>query len=101
DAALLRPLRSEFGLRGLKPGQVVRHPVEIATYVPPEWPVRYIALKINGKTIFATNRSPYTYRWDPEGLEPGRYILCVQLRRADREEPIVSPPLEVEVRRGR
>lgn len=99
DPELLRPQRSEFGLRGVRPEQVVVRPVELEVYCPLDWEVRFIAFMVDGRVIHATNRRPFRYTWDPVGLAPGRHELTVRIHRPGAE-PVTSPPLAVEVRRS-
>jgi hypothetical protein len=98
DPDVLRPLRALCGLVGLRPRQRVTAPVEMSVYYPEDWDVRFVTAQLNGQTVFATNRPPFRFVWDPAGLEPGRYELRVRFLRAVGD-PVYSPILDVEVRR--
>ncbi len=90
--------RPDFGLARLRDGDVVTRPVTLEAYLPAAWAVKYVSFRVNGKTIHATNHYPFECRWDPTGLEPGRYELTLRVLRDDHEA-MVSPPVSIEVRR--
>jgi hypothetical protein len=99
DDDWLRPLRSSFGLLGLRPGQRVVAPVRLSVYHPPEWQVDMVEFLVNGQSVAASNVAPFEWPWNPARLEPGRYELAVRLTRRDGSQ-VTSPPLPVEVRRN-
>jgi len=90
--------RPDFGLARLRDGDVVTRATLLEAYFPADWPVRYISFRVDGKTIHATNHRPFECRWDPSGLEPGRYELTVKIL-LDNHDAMLSPPVSIEVRR--
>ena len=99
DDESLRPVRSEFGLLGVRPGQRVVDKLTVSVYHPAEWTVSMVVGLINGKVAFASNRPPYAWTFDTAGLDPGRYELAVRLTRGNGTT-VTSPPVGVEARRA-
>ncbi|MBI5833209.1 MAG: hypothetical protein HZB16_13010 [Armatimonadetes bacterium] len=95
----LRPIRSDFGLLGLRPGQRVVDKLTVSVYHPAEWTVSMVVGLVNGKVVFASNRPPFAWTFDAAVLDPGRYELAVRVTRGDGTT-VTSPPVGVEVRRA-
>jgi hypothetical protein len=98
DQPELRPMRTPFGILGLRPEQRVTGRVQLSVYHPPEWQVDTVICLVNGELVTVTNVPPYHWTWNAAGLEPGRYELQVRLIKRDGTQ-VTSPALAVEVRR--
>ena len=98
DPAFLRPLRTTYGLKGLRPGEIVERATWLSAYAPDDWKVLYVAFRVDGRMSAATNQAPFRFQLEPDRLGPGTHTLSVQIHR-EGGRPVSSPPLEIEVRR--
>ncbi len=91
--------RSEYGLVGLRSGAVVRGQVSLTAHLPSSCRPRYVGYRLDGRSLGISNQAPFSLVWNSETVAPGRYRLTYHVYLGGEAAPIVSAPIDIEVRR--